>query len=96
MQKRLIFPLLIIPQRTLRGHRICSIAAFEAYHVNWDSVYALYKPQVATVKTDKDLFDVLVAMNRPLKDLHFLITTPNAHFYAYAEPRPTLSKLAIR
>jgi carboxyl-terminal processing protease len=61
----------------------------DAYGVNWDSIYAVYKPQVANVKNERALFELLVNMSRPFKDGHFFIDARKIGYYSYPNPQPT-------
>lgn len=45
-------------------------ASFEEKGIDWDKVYAEFQPQVNSKTTDKELFNVLSEMLKPLGDAH--------------------------
>ncbi|MFC1547253.1 S41 family peptidase [Candidatus Neomarinimicrobiota bacterium] len=48
-------------------------ALFEVKQVNWDSLYAVYRPQVSKAMTDPALYDVLSSLLSNLNDNHILL-----------------------
>ena len=48
-------------------------ALFEVKHVNWDSLYHVYRPQVSDNISDKQLFDILSNLIAPLNDRHITL-----------------------
>ena len=55
-------------------------AAFELKGVDWDSVYAIYRPQVTSQTTDEDLFLILSNMLATLRDGHVNLYTPLGNY----------------
>jgi carboxyl-terminal processing protease len=49
--------------------------------VSWDSLYKIYRPQITSKTTEKELIDVFQEMMLPFKDSHFNLKTPN-NFYS--------------
>lgn len=45
-------------------------AQFEVKHVDWDALYRVYRPQVTPATTDKELWEILLAMLGHLNDEH--------------------------
>lgn len=43
---------------------------FEARHINWDSLYNVYHPQVNDNMSNTELYNVLAALITPLDDIH--------------------------
>lgn len=43
---------------------------FQARHVNWDSLYTVYRPQVNDQMNNTQLYDVLSKLITPLNDIH--------------------------
>ncbi len=43
---------------------------FQVRHINWDSVYAVYRPQVNDQMNNTQLYDVLSKLITPLNDIH--------------------------
>lgn len=54
---------------------------FEQKDIDWDSVYAVYRPQVNTETSSEKLFSVLVEMSLLLEDGHVGINTPRRKRY---------------
>ena len=48
-------------------------ALFNVKQVNWDSLYAVYRPQVSRAMTDEQLFSVLTSLLAHLNDNHILL-----------------------
>ena len=42
-------------------------------HVDWDALYRVYRPQVTPATTDKELWDILLAMMGHLNDAHLCL-----------------------
>lgn len=57
-------------------------AAFELKDVDWDSVYAVYRPQVTPQTTDQELFLIMSQMLATLQDGHVNLITPT-ELYSY-------------
>jgi hypothetical protein len=61
-------------------------AGFVTRSINWDSMYAVYRPQVNSQMTDTELHTIFVDMLRPLNDPHIELhakgfNTFNSFFY---------------
>lgn len=55
---------------------------FEIKHINWDSLYTVYRPQVSNLTGDSRLFQVMSSMLDHLKDGHVSLVTPvGSYFY---------------
>jgi hypothetical protein len=55
---------------------------FEIKKINWDSLHAVYRPQVTSQTTDVQLFQIMSSMLANLKDGHVsLITSVGAYYY---------------
>lgn len=65
-------------------------AAFELKGVDWDSVYAIYRPQVTSQTTDEDLFLIMSKMLATLQDGHVNLYTPlgNYSYTAWRDQYP--------
>lgn len=57
-------------------------ATFELKGVDWDSVYAVYRPQITPQTTDQELFLVMSRMLATLQDGHVSLNTPT-EYYSY-------------
>ena len=55
-------------------------AAFELKGVDWDSVYAIYRPQVTSQTTDEDLFPIMSNMLAIFRDGHVNLYTPLGNY----------------
>lgn len=55
-------------------------AAFGLKAVDWDSVYAVYRPQITPQTTDQELFLVMRRMLATLQDGHVSLDTPTEHY----------------
>lgn len=53
----------------------------DARNVNWDSLYAVFRPQVTATTTEEELFAVCTALFEPLNDGHVQMTTPGRPVY---------------
>jgi len=51
--------------------------SFEGKHVNWDSLYLVYRPQVNSTSSNEDLIKVLTGLLYNLKDTHTTIYPKN-------------------
>lgn len=51
-------------------------AQFSIRQINWDSVYALYRPQIASSTTEQQLFNVISKIVRDINDMHTDLYTP--------------------
>jgi hypothetical protein len=49
---------------------------FEERHVNWDSLYRVYRPYVNSQTTDDSLYSVMLSLLRELKDSHVSLESP--------------------
>ncbi len=67
---------------------------FAAKGIDWDAVRAQYRPKVRPDLSDQELFDLLVAMIRPLGDAHTGIRTPE-HEFAGSRPGTTIPDLPL-
>lgn len=56
--------------------------SFELKGVDWDSVYAVYRPQITPQTTDKELFLAMSRMLATLQDGHVSLNTP-MEYYSY-------------
>lgn len=56
-------------------------ANFEERGVDWDAIYALYRPQVDPNTTDDELFEIFQQMLWPLKDAHIKLIAPNRKIF---------------
>lgn len=65
-------------------------AAFKIKGVDWDSVYAIYRPQVTLQTTDEDLFLIMSNMLAILRDGHVNLYTPlgNYSYTAWRDQYP--------
>lgn len=58
---------------------------FSYKHVNWDSIYAMYQPQINDQMSDQELFDILAKVLGSVRDGHTSLYAPNDTFkYYYA------------
>ena len=55
---------------------------FELKNINWDSLYAVYRPKVTNQTTGEQLFDITSAMLAHLRDGHVDLNTPHG-IYSY-------------
>ena len=53
---------------------------FRIKHIDWDSVYAVYRPQIDEQSSDKELYDVLVDMLAALNDNHVALVPTDPQF----------------
>jgi len=51
-------------------------AQFSLRHIDWDSVYALYRPQVSPSTSDRHLFDIFSNIVLGINDMHVNLYTP--------------------
>ena len=56
-------------------------AQFSVRHIDWDSVYAKYRPQISSSTTEQQLFSVLSNIVRCINDMHIDIHTPLGDVY---------------
>ncbi|MEO9869618.1 S41 family peptidase [Ekhidna sp.] len=62
---------------------------FEYKNVDWDSVYAVYRPMVSSESTPQELFDVIEDMMNTLRDAHVNLRTDfDISFYNYSGDAP--------
>lgn len=54
--------------------------SFELKGVDWDSVYAVYRPQITPQTTDQELFLIMRRMLATLQDGHVFLDTPTEHY----------------
>lgn len=57
-------------------------ANFEERGVDWDAVYAQYRPQVSPNTTDDELFEIFQQMLWQLKDAHIKLIAPNRKVFS--------------
>ncbi len=50
-------------------------AQFKLRHINWDSVYTLYRPQITATTTSKQLFQILSQLIYTINDMHVDLVT---------------------
>ncbi|MCP4654932.1 MAG: hypothetical protein GY856_05880, partial [bacterium] len=55
-------------------------ALFGAKHVDWDALYAVYRPRVTPETTDDELFDVMTGLLGHLNDNHVRLTSAERRF----------------
>ncbi|HLP16794.1 MAG TPA: S41 family peptidase, partial [Bacteroidota bacterium] len=53
---------------------------FEVKNINWDSLYAVYRPRVTSTTTNAELFAIMSNLLLPLKDGHVNLFTPYGTF----------------
>jgi carboxyl-terminal processing protease len=63
-------------------------AQFQIRHIDWDSVYAVTRPQISQQTTDKQLYGYLAAIIRGINDMHVDLSTPLG-YASWALPHPT-------
>lgn len=51
-------------------------AQFQVRHIDWDSVYAVTRPQISPQTTDRQLFGYLATIIRGINDMHVEMSTP--------------------
>ena len=56
---------------------------FELKHINWDSLYNVYRPQITGTTTNTQLFGIMSSLLSVLKDGHVNLFTPYGN-YSYA------------
>jgi carboxyl-terminal processing protease len=56
-------------------------AQFSIRHIDWDSVYALYRPQITPATSDRQLFDILSNIVHGINDMHVDLRTPMGEVY---------------
>lgn len=54
---------------------------FEIKKINWDSLYAVYRPQVTSQTSDNQLFQIMSQLLANLKDGHVNLATPFGSYY---------------
>jgi hypothetical protein len=54
---------------------------FEYDHVNWDSIYRVYRPKVTATTSNDELFEIFKDMMRPLVDGHVRLIKPNGEIW---------------
>jgi len=57
-------------------------ALFEEKNINWDSIYAVYRPQVTDQMNRKELYNVCTSMLKNLNDGHVQLISPFGTFYS--------------
>ncbi|WP_176454244.1 S41 family peptidase [Siphonobacter sp. BAB-5385] len=55
-------------------------SGFQARHVNWDSLYTLYRPQVSDQMSDRQLLAIIEKTIQPLHDNHVLVGSKKVGF----------------
>lgn len=73
---------------TLMNEHYCF---FEYKDIDWNDVYARYKPRIRETMTNEELFSVLAEMLAELKDGHVNLVSPfdMARYWAWYETHPT-------
>ncbi len=63
---------------------------FEVKHINWDSVYSVYRPMVKETTTEPELYSIMSAMLETLKDGHVSLSTPygNSAYRGWYQDHP--------
>ena len=56
-------------------------AQFSLRNIDWDSVYALYRPQISPSTTDRQLFNILSNIVLGINDKHVCLYTPLGNVY---------------
>jgi hypothetical protein len=56
-------------------------AQFSVRHIDWDSVYALYRPQITASTSDRQLFAILSSIVYGINDMHVTLYTPLGDVY---------------
>lgn len=56
-------------------------APFEERHVNWDSLYMIYRPMVSPNTTDDELYNIITTMLAVLDDGHVQMTVPGKQYF---------------
>jgi len=56
-------------------------AQFYIRHIDWDSVYALYRPQISSSTTEQELFNIISNIVRGINDMHIDLHTPFGDVY---------------
>lgn len=56
-------------------------AQFALRHIDWDSVYAVYRPQISPATTDRELFAALSSIVLGINDMHVTLYTPMGDVY---------------
>jgi hypothetical protein len=51
-------------------------AQFSLRHIDWDSVYVLYRPQLSASTSDRQLFDIFSNIVLGINDMHVTLYTP--------------------
>lgn len=62
-------------------------AQFSVRHIDWDSVYALYRPQITASTSDRQLFAILSGIVYGINDMHVTLYTPLGDVY-WKNPAP--------
>jgi len=63
-------------------------AQFSLRNIDWDSVYALYRPQISPSTTDRQLFNILSNIVLGINDKHVCLYTPLGNVY-WKNPYPS-------
>jgi carboxyl-terminal processing protease len=56
-------------------------AQFSLRHIDWDSVYTLYRPRIAPTTSDRQLFDIFSNIVLGINDMHVSLYTPLGDVY---------------
>jgi carboxyl-terminal processing protease len=56
-------------------------AQFSVRHIDWDSVYTLYRPQITASTSDRQLFTILSSIVYGINDMHVTLYTPLGDVY---------------
>jgi carboxyl-terminal processing protease len=56
-------------------------AQFSIRHINWDSVYTLYRPQITPTTSDRQLFAIFSNIVYGINDMHVSVHTPLGDVY---------------
>ena len=56
-------------------------AQFAIRHIDWDSVYSIYSPQITSTSTDQQLYNVVSKIVPVINDMHVSLYTPFGDVY---------------
>jgi hypothetical protein len=56
-------------------------AQFPLRHIDWDSVYSLYRPQISPSTSDRQLFNIFSNIVHGINDMHVSLYTPMGDVY---------------
>ncbi|MGA3287707.1 MAG: S41 family peptidase [Bacteroidota bacterium] len=64
-------------------------AQFSVRHIDWDSVYTLYRPQISPSTSDRQLFNIFSNIVLSINDMHVSLYTPLGNV-SWKQPYPPL------